>query len=97
MARAYAHANGDLSMSPEIELGNAVDRFGGQVVYGRPIGMLEMRQITLAERIVNAYDARQVSDENQANWAEWSAENQGAANLLGLSLRAALDLGLIDE
>ena len=93
MGAAYAYAAGELPMPPDVELANAVDRFGGMAVFGRTIGALEMRRISLSENIGNAYQAREKADD----WAEWSAGNQGAADLLGLALRAALDLGLIDE
>lgn len=41
-------------MPVEIELGRLVNRFGAQAVYGRALGLLEMRRITLAENIERA-------------------------------------------
>ncbi|KKM05247.1 hypothetical protein LCGC14_1756010 [marine sediment metagenome] len=98
MGRAYAYANGDAPMPAEIELGNAVNRYGGMAVYGRTIGALEMRSIAIAEKVVNAFHARQGNTAlgDQSNWATWSETNQGLADLLGLALREALDLGLIE-
>ena len=78
-------------MPPEIELGNAVDRYGGMTVYGRAIGAFEMRRISMSENIVALYNAREGND-----WVEWGNENEASANLLGLALRAALDMGLMN-
>jgi hypothetical protein len=77
-------------MPAEIELGHAVDRYGGLAVFGRTIGGLEMRRISLAERVVAAFRAR------TGDWAVWDEENPEVANLLGLALREAIELGLID-
>lgn len=98
MGRAYAYVNGDAPVPPQIELGNAVNRYGGTAVYGRTIGALEMRSISLAERVVSAYHARQGTTESgdQSNWATWSETHQELADLLGLALREAIDLGLIE-
>ena len=93
MGRAYAYAAGDAPMPGEIELGNAVDRYGGMAVYGRTIGAGEMRAISLAEGIVNAFNTR---DQSPEDLADWSKDNKGLADLLGLALREAIDLGLID-
>ncbi len=38
-------------MPPEIELGQLISRFGAQAVYGRTLGIGEMRRIGLAERV----------------------------------------------
>ena len=99
MGRAYAYAEGDAPMPGEIELGHAVDRYGGMAVYGRTIGAGEMRSISMAEGVVNTYKMREsaVLDEDlDKDLADWSAENKGFADLLGLALREAIDLGLID-
>ena len=93
MGRAYAYAAGDAPMPGEIELGNAVDRYGGMAVYGRTIGAGEMRAISLAEGVVNAFNT---SDQSEEDLADWSKDNKGLADLLGLALREAIDLGLID-
>ena len=95
MGRAYAYAEGDAPMPGEIELGQAVNRYGGMAVYGRTIGAGEMKAIELAESVVNAYKIRE-SEIPDGNLAEWSAENKGLADLLGFALRETIDLGLID-
>lgn len=61
-------------------------------MYGRTIGAGEMRAIGLAERVVHAFETRANTE-----WAAWSEANPEQADLLGLALREAIDLGLIDE
>lgn len=89
MANAYMYAMED-GISPEVRLGKAVDRFGGMAVYGRTISEREMRYIRLAEGVVGAIEMRAGHD-----WDVWGIENPEMNDLIGLSLRAAIDLGLI--
>lgn len=92
MGRAYAYAVEGAPVPTEIELGRAVDRYGGMAVFGRTIGACEMRSIGLAESIVNAVREREKSED----WTVWDEDNPKMADLLGLALREAIELGLVD-
>jgi len=73
---ALAWARGELSELPEdIEAGRLIERFGVQAVYGRPLGYGEMRRISIAEGIVQAYRSRDNyhDKDNSENWSEWAA------------------------
>lgn len=66
MAAVYAWCVGGGPVPAEIEARGLVDRFGTQAVYGRPMGVREMRRIMLAERI-----ERLVARWNGPGAAEW--------------------------
>lgn len=82
MARAYAYARGRGPMPKILETAYAVRHFGAAAVYGRVLTIEEMRKMNLAERIVEAYQARAQSD----NWADWAEKNKSAANLLNAAM-----------
>lgn len=50
----------------EIRAGRLIDRFGAQSVYGRPLGYLEMRRITVAENIERI--CRKWQEKDAAKW-----------------------------
>jgi len=82
MARTYAHARGRGPTPKILEAAYAVRQYGAAAVFGRVLTIEEMRKMILAERIVEAYQARAKSD----NWAEWASQNQDAANLLNAAM-----------
>lgn len=66
-------------------LARLVERFGTRAILGREtLGAGEVRRMLTAERVVRAYDERQRSP----NWAVWSMEHPGEAELLGQCLAA---------
>jgi len=68
-------------MPMELEAANMVDKFGAQAVYGRILGVSEMRRMNLAQKIHQAYYARKnyKDAEGVNNWAEF-AEKYPAMN-----------------
>lgn len=90
MAAAYAYADGG-PMPTEIRLLRAVDRFGAQAVFGRTLGATEIRQMMVAENIINCFRARATSE----NWVAWEKENPEKVALLNAAMKAAIDEGLI--
>lgn len=62
-----------------------IEKFGAWAVYGRPLFAHEMKRITAAEAIVNAYRDRAKSE----NYAEWTERNPQLAALLTRAMRAA--------
>jgi hypothetical protein len=77
-------------MPREIESAALIDRFGVQSVYGRLLGVGEMRRMMHVEAIVTAYQSRErYRDQNGGvNFAEWAAQNKAAARLLNEALKA---------
>lgn len=75
MVAAYRAAESGRPVPDEIaddlEAARLIDRFGAQVVFGRPMGYEELQRIMWAENanaIYRAYIGRQASN----NWAEWA-------------------------
>lgn len=78
MSSAYAYAEGG-SLSPEIRLAQAIDRYGIMAVLGRPVLYLhEYYAMKTAEGLVSGYLSRQRSQ----NWAAWQLEYPDMAKLL---------------
>ena len=65
-------------MPTEIEMLRACERFGAWAVFGRPLGVGEVRNMTAAQYIVDAYRAREASKD----WAGWASSNPQANRLL---------------
>lgn len=78
IAAAYRYAEDGGETPREIEAGRLIDRFGAQAVYGRTLGVKEMRRITVAENVARAYEIRQSS----SDWVKWSKDNPELAKLL---------------
>lgn len=75
---AWLHAAGG-GNSPEIRLSRAIDRYGVHAVMGRPVlWAREVNAIKMAEAIVNAYHARERSE----NWAAWANKHPEMQALL---------------
>ncbi len=51
MAAVFAWCKDGGQAPTEIEAARLIDRFGAQAVYGRSLGVREMRRIMLAERV----------------------------------------------
>ena len=74
-----------------IEAGRMVDRFGAQAVFGRQMGVAEMRRISLAERVADAHRAHAAAASTEDGSAGWAQKNADAAALLGWAMRAHTD------
>lgn len=92
MARVYAwcETRADPSradrMPIELEAAYAVERFGAVAVFGnRAASVSELRTLSTARRVADAYDARSASE----NWAEWAAKNKHESAILNRAALAA--------
>ena len=92
MGRAYAFAEGGAPMPAEVELSNAVQKYGALSIYGRPFTAKEIEHINIAENVVRTYQNRSQS----GDMAEWAKNNKNSADLLGLAFRQAQKMGLIN-
>jgi hypothetical protein len=82
MAAAYAYAEGG-PIPDELVLARSIRQYGAEAIFGRTLSFHEVRMITLADNVFNAYQERQRSE----NWAEWSHDNPQKAELLGMAVR----------
>jgi len=77
MAAAYRYADSG-QRSTEINLLNAIDRFGVVAVMGRPVLYAkEIRAMILAEKIIQTHHEFMRSE----NWAQWTHDNPNEADL----------------
>lgn len=86
-ARAYAFAEGDGPQPREYIAAQLVSRFGAQAVFGRQLGMGEMRRILVVENVINAYHSRARAE----NWAQWAAQNPDGSRILNAAMKAYTD------
>ena len=97
-AIAYAHAEGSL-VSREIRLGNLIDRFGVQAIFGRSyLGAAEINKMLAAQRIVRlSREVKEYTDtEGKINWVKWAQDDPQGAKDLAEAQKAAADRGLLD-
>ncbi len=97
-AIAYAHADGSL-VSREIQLGNLIDRYGVQAIFGRSyLGAAEINKMLAAQRIVRlSREVKEYTDaEGKINWVKWAQEDPQGAEDLAEAQKAAADRGLLD-
>ena len=59
-------------------MAHAVEKYGAQAVFGRPLFLHEMQEINIAEKIYNGYMSRKGHD----NLAKWTTEHQDIAEIL---------------
>ena len=88
MAYAYAYADGKGPMPDELVILRSIDRYGVNAIYGRPLSFHEIRMMTLADSVVNAYREREKSD----NWGAWTDMNPDKAELLAEAGKLAEDI-----
>ena len=71
-----------------------VDKFGASSVFGRVLGVGEMRRMALAQRVYQAYQARRnYRDADGAeNWAEFATRNPKSQDLLTYAMNEAIDV-----
>jgi hypothetical protein len=86
MARAYLYAEGDGPEPRELDALRAIQAFGAEAVWGRPIGVGEMRRMLVADSIVRAHIGRATHKEG---WAAWAADNPEQNALLNTAMKMA--------
>jgi hypothetical protein len=80
MQAALAYARGEGDAPRAYILRQHIDIYGAAAVMNRTyLGVGEIRRMTAATNIINAYRSRAQSE----NWAEWSAKNPALAEILG--------------
>ena len=67
-----------------------IDRFGAEEVFGRHMGISEMRRMAVCENVVNSYRERQ----NSQDWSEWATGHPDQAAVLTHAHRMAVEMGL---
>lgn len=86
MARAYLYAEGDGPEPVELDALRAIQVFGAEAVWGRPIGVGEMKRMMVAESIVRAHIGRA---KHKEGWAAWAAANPDLNALLIAAMKMA--------
>ena len=80
-AKRYAEGGG---RSTEINLLNAIERFGVEAVMGRPVLYAkEIRRMVLAERVVRVIQTAAHAED----WAKWTREHPDDAELYNLLMK----------
>lgn len=75
-------------MPLEIEAGRLIGRFGAPAVYGRPMGLVEMRAIALAENAERAYRGYRAAVDSEAGSVSWAEKNPEQAALVARAVLA---------
>lgn len=88
MAAAYLYAERRGPMPPDLQLANAVSRYGVQAIFGRVLGAGELRRMLACENIVRAYQERQ----KHPNWAEWARDNPDESRILNQLAKATAEI-----
>jgi hypothetical protein len=78
-------------MPREIELGQYLEAYGAQAVMGRVMGAGELRRITVARNVINAYRSREGyrDAEGNVNWAAWAESHKELARILNMAAQTA--------
>lgn len=84
-AYRYAEDPGQNRQPGELEIYNAIQRYGVQAVYGRPLTYAEINQMDYALGIVGLYRQSMAAD----NLVTWSINNPQGAALLNEAARLA--------
>jgi hypothetical protein len=93
MAQSYAYAAGRGLEPIEHRIIRAINKYGAEVVYGRPMGAFEIRILEIVQNIVNG----KLSMDSAENLVEWKTKNEYITNLVSIARREALTLGLVNE
>ena len=62
---------GDGPQPPELETLRRIDRYGSSAIYGRVLGVREIRRMEMAARTVNTY----LSFHESKDWAAWQKQH----------------------
>ena len=78
-------------MPGELEAANMVDKFGASAVFGRTLGVGEMRSMNRAQAVYRVYQSRdRYRDEAGVNnWAEWAQKFPDDNELLDQAMTEA--------
>ena len=96
MARVYVYLDSDREPLPDVlEKLYAVQRFGGQAVYGGPIPAKDIREMTWASMIETAYIEKNVLFAEKQ--AEWVQNNKDRDNWLAQARMVAIEEGWLDD
>ncbi len=78
-------------MPREYEIGRLIDRFGAGAVYGRLLGVGEMRRIMRVEAVIDAYRSRATwRDEGGAlSMSDWALKHAASSRMLNEAMKAA--------
>lgn len=70
-----------------------VEEYGAAAVFGRVLGVGEMRRMSAAMRVYNAYQRREnyVDNDGHKNYAEWAAKNPDDAEILNGAIKAVIN------
>jgi hypothetical protein len=84
MVAAWNHLEGGDPKPNELILLDYIDRYGAQAVVGRTLGAGELRSMTVAGNVRQAYVSRMnYRDKDGAeNWTEWARNNPEMSQLL---------------
>ncbi len=66
-----------------------IKKHGAGVVIDHPLSAKEIGEINLITEMVFAFQDREPNND----WAAWALDNQTAADLLGMGLKQALEMG----
>jgi len=84
-AAAYRYAEGGSQKPRELILYDYIRVFGADAVMGRPLGAGEIRRMTRAALIVDAYQSRTHAE----NWAEWADNHKQEVAILNEAMELA--------
>jgi len=93
MAQVYQYCAGQGRLPIELETAWKVDEYGAEAVFGRVMGVGEMRRMSAAKRVYNAYHARAryTDKDGNKNYAEWAKQYPDDAEILGVAMKAVTD------
>lgn len=93
MAQVYQYCAKRGRLPVELETAWRVDEYGAAAVYGRVLGVGEMRRMSVARRVYNAYQSRDAYRNKDGNkdFAEWAGKYPDAAELLNDAVRMVQD------
>ena len=69
--RAYAWAKGDGPRPVELEAWQAINAYGAAGLYGRPLGVREVRRMELGARVVRLYQSFHAAKD----WLAWQSDH----------------------
>ena len=80
-------------MPREYEIGRLIDRFGSGAVYGRTLGVGEMRRIMRVEAVIDAYHSRATwrDESGNLNMSDWALKHTTTSRMLNEAMKAASD------
>jgi len=74
---------GDGPQPPELETLRRLDRYGSPAIYGRVLGVREIRRMEMAARTVNAYLGMHASKD----WIEWQKQHPSDFEFLTYAIK----------